>query len=369
MNTLIPIEYYTTTYFNVLLLILIIIFYQSQRYTLSSSQNLQFKSLIGLFLLCFSILYMGLRPISGYYFGDMGRYGRLFQEYKFGGEVEVQKDYFFYAFMKLCSKFLTAGQFFVLCALIYIYPVYFISKRFFKIYWPYAFFILIGSFSFWTYGTNGIRNGLATALFLIGLGMGNKNKTTFFLILSTLFHQSMLLPVIAYYLAGVFQDKKIEWFIYGWFLCIIISLVSGTFWLDLFSSLSEISDARIGMYTGGFNQESEGVVLKVGFRWDFIFYSAIGVVAGWFYMVRKNFHDLFYKRLLQVYLMVNGFWILIIRVNYSNRFAYLSWFLLGLIVIYPLLRVKIISTQHRKIGVVTFFYFMFTYVLNVIFFS
>lgn len=50
----------------------------------------------------------------------------------------------------------------------------------------------------------------------------------------------------------------------------------------------------------------------------------------------------------------------------DNRFAYLSWFMLGLIIVYPLLRRKIIVNQHKKIGLILLIYFGFTFLMNVV---
>ena len=36
-----------------------------------------------------------------------------------------------------------------------------------------------------------------------------------------------------------------------------------------------------------------------------------------------------------IYLTANAFWILVIRSSFSNRFAYLSWFLMAIIIFYP----------------------------------
>ena len=102
------------------------------------------------------------------------------------------------------------------------------------------------------------------------------------------------------------------------------------------------------------------------FRWDFLLYSATGVYAGWYYIIKKNFDDTFYIRLFNIYLIANAFWVLVIRANFSNRFAYLSWFMLGVIIIYPLLKQNFLSNQHRVIGGVLIIYFAFTYLMNVI---
>ncbi|MBA4135207.1 MAG: hypothetical protein C0525_10825, partial [Flavobacterium sp.] len=103
----------------------------------------------------------------------------------------------------------------------------------------------------------------------------------------------------------------------------------------------------------------------VGFRWDFLLYSISGVFTGLYFIFKKEFEDEFYKRLINLYLMTNAFWILVIRANFSNRFAYLSWFLLGVVIIYPFLKRVFFKEQHQIIGKIILAYFLFTYVLMI----
>ena len=50
------------------------------------------------------------------------------------------------------------------------------------------------------YGTNGIRNGMATSLFVLGVSYLEKNKMLmcFFLVLAISFHQTIALPLLAF---------------------------------------------------------------------------------------------------------------------------------------------------------------------------
>lgn len=46
-----------------------------------------------------------------------------------------------------------------------------------------------------------------------------------------------------------------------------------------------------------------------------------------------------------MYLLTNTFWILIIRANFSDRFAYLSWFIYSVILLYPLVTRPVVRRQ------------------------
>ena len=52
---------------------------------------------------------------------------------------------------------------------------------------------------------------------------------------------------------------------------------------------------------------------------------------------------------------------MVIRSSFSNRFAYLSWFIYPVVMAYPLLRMNIWKDQDRKTALILFFYSGFTF--------
>jgi hypothetical protein len=60
-------------------------------------------------------------------------------------------------------------------------------------------------------------------------------------------------------------------------------------------------------------------------------------------------------------MIANTFWILVIRANFSNRFAYLSWFLMAIVIAYPLLKVKFWDDHYKNVGRIFLAYYLFTY--------
>jgi len=297
---------------------------------------------------------MGLRPISGVFI-DMTTYYHSFMQYAGGAPAKTTHDVFFNKFMKYCSGIMSANAFFFLCASFYTLPVYLISKKWFKQYWYYAFLMLVGSFSFWSYGTNGIRNGIATAFFLMALSRERKLSQVVWLYLAINFHGSMMLPSAAFIATWFYNQNK--YYFYFWLLCIPLSLVMGGFWENLFAGM--VDDDRSSYLTAG-NVNNDNFS-STGFRWDFLVYSATGVYAGWYYIYKKKLQDPLYLKLFNIYLAANGFWILVIRANFSNRFAYLSWFLLALVICYPWLKYSFEKEQLKKLGWIILAYFGFTY--------
>ncbi|WP_299311836.1 EpsG family protein [uncultured Aquimarina sp.] len=359
MNTLVPLEYYFPLYINIFLILVLFTLLHTMLLEINDSKNIVFINFAGIILVTFLILYLGLRPVSGKYFGDMRTYTKYFKWYQSGGAILGSKDVFFHIYMKSLSYIVSAPVFFTVCVAIYIIPLAKISRTLFKEYWYYSFLMFAVSFSFYTYGVNGIRNGAATSLFLLGLSFHRKKVIMgLFFLVSVSFHKTMFLPIIAYTVTHFYNNPKT--FLKGWLLCIPMSLVMGGLWISIFSSLG-FADDRLSGYL---NAEVDAAAFaSTGFRWDFLFHSAFAVFAGWYFIYKKNFEDKFYFQLLNTYLICNGFWILVIKANYSNRFAYLSWFMMGLVIIYPFLKKQMFRNQHFMIGKVILIYFSFTYMM------
>lgn len=357
MFEFIPLEYYTKTFYYVTLLLVLISFFAMQKNNKNNnSTTFNFVLMIGL------IIYIGFRPISGGMFGDMKTYANYFEAYASGYIGKFDQDPGFDWFMRKSAAFLNLDLFFLVVAFIYVYAHYWASKRFFSNYWYYAFLIFVGSFSFWSYGTNGLRNGLAAAFLILAFSFDRKKVIAIVLALVAVsFHKSMLLPVAAYFLTYLNNNSK--YYLLVWLVCIPISLAAGGAFELFFASLG-FDDSRLSYLTDGNVNDDE--FSSAGFRWDFLVYSATAVAAGFYFVIKKQFKDVLYQRLFNVYLLSNAFWILVIRANFSNRFAYLSWFMMGLIIIYPFLKGNFIKNQPKVLGWVLLFYFLFTFILNVI---
>ena len=175
------------------------------------------------------------------------------------------------------------------------------------------------------------------------------------------FHKSIVLPTLGFAVAQFFNKPKVM--IVFWLLCIPLSLVAGDF-LEIFCANLGFEDDRINYLTQG-NVNNDNFS-SVGFRWDFLIYSSSGVLVGWYFIFKKKFYDKIYFYLYNTYVFANAFWILVIRANFSNRFAYLSWFMLALVIIYPFLKDNSMKIQPRALGWMLLVYFSFTFFMNVI---
>lgn len=362
MFDLIPVENYSYFYYNILLVVVVLSFAHSFVFRLDDPKSYNNLKIVGFVLMIIIIIYMGLRPISGRYFGDMGRYARSFDSFERGENVLIGDDILFAYFTKFCAMIMSVGTYFLLCAFLYVFPLYLVSVKFFKKYWYYSFLMLVISFTFWGAGVNGMRNGLATSFFLLAISRKNNLNIYLWFLIAILIHKSVIIPFAAYILTTNYKNTKL--YIWIWIIAIPLSLAIGSLFEQFFLAVGFGEEERLQGYL---TELDEGVAnSKSGFRWDFLLYSATGVFAAYMYILKKKFDDPVYIQMVNIYLIVNTFWILLIRANFSNRFAYLSWFMLAIIIIYPLLKVQFLKAQHRLIGKIIVFYFFFTYILNVI---
>ncbi len=356
---LIPISSYVPFFFHFMMFMVVVTLYYGLVYDMYTQISRTFAISVGWFLLFFITLYMGLRPVSDIYFGDMGIYQKIFLEAQRGLEVRVEKDFLFNYFMLFCTKIMSAQMFFLLVDILYIIPMFLFARKYSTGYWYYVFLLFLTSFSFWTYGTNGIRNGIATSLFILALYFYERKILMYGIMALALgFHNSLMIPIAAYFVAALWKNPKV--YLYIWLTAIPLSLLFGNQWEALFMSLG-FEDQRVTGYLSGVD-ESEGFRFT-GFRWDFVFYSGFAIFAGYYFIFKKKITDKFYIHLFGIYVVANAFWILVIRANFSNRFAYLSWFLMAPVIAYPMLKYKMWPDQHKILTIVIFFYYMFTYLL------
>lgn len=356
---MIPLPLYTPIYFNFLLLIVLV----STIRLVSDNEILSVISksdLSALTLFSFVILYLGLRPISGYYFGDMLTYANYFINYAEGGEIESSRDWLWHKYMQISSRYISVTMFFLLTSFLYTYPLYKASSNWVQSNKYYLLLAFIISFSFWAYGTNGLRNGVATSIFILGLSYYyNRKLLAYTLLLTSYFiHGSMIIPLLALLVTFFVKDHK--YFFLGWLAAIPLSLLLGSFWENLIISIG-FGDERMYYLTDTTYADSFS---SIGFRWDFLLYSSSAVYAGYYFVVKRGFRDMIYNQILNIYLATNTLWVLVIRASFSNRVAYLSWFLMAVVIFYPLLKQKFFDNQQQRLAYLLLGYFAFTYLMN-----
>lgn len=364
MFDFIPLENYAYIHYNIILLFIFLTIFHTTLYTGFTEETFKFNKIFEFILFGYILLFMGLRPVS-WYFGDMWNYSKTFDYFSIGWNVEITKDFIFYSIMNFFVEIESKTSFFFFIAFLYLLSIFIASKRLFENYSFFAFLILVSSFEFWSYGTNGIRNGLATSLIILAFTFMNKKWIMYLLfILAFSIHSSVLIPIGAYFVTILFKDKE-KFYFKVWFICIFLSFFIGNQIENLITSLGILRDDVVNTY---FNNKElyASSFSQTGFRWDFLIYSSLPVIISYYFIFKKDFKDEYYQRITNIYLVSNSVWILVIQASFSNRFAYLSWFMMGLVVIYPFLKQVFFNNQFKIIGFVILGYFSFTYLMNFI---
>ncbi|MDR1895908.1 MAG: EpsG family protein [Prevotellaceae bacterium] len=353
-------ENYQPIYWNLFLMVTLGMIIHTQSHTGSELKVAKFNKTSALLTFFLVTVFIGLRPISGTYFGDMATYAREYAKYMDGETIEVDKDVLFSTYMKACSSVMDVNAWFLLSAFIYISCLYWACKRMFPDYVFIAFLMCITAFSFWGYAVNGIRNGMATSILVLAISFYDRKLIAILLcVLASGIHKSTILPVGALVLAWFYPNTRL--YMYSWLACIVLSNLFGGFWENLFSNLGLTEDDRFSSYLT--STENADEFSATGFRWDFLLYSSAPIAMGYYVVVKKGLKEKLYLLILNTYVIANAFWILVIRANFSNRFAYLSWFLYPVILIYPAIKFDLWKKPYAKTGIIIFLHFAFTYIM------
>lgn len=332
---------------------------------LSSSDN-RFQThrntmLFPLLLSTVLIFWLGGRPLSGAAFGDTANYAIIYSVVQ-SGPVSLDINFageWLWGFIMLGCKNLGLGVhgFFTVIEAGYILSALFAARRFTPRNPLVCLLFMLTSLMFLSFGTNGIRNGLACNIMLLAMSLifDNRYFVGGLLCIAALgIHRSVMLPICGM-LAGMFVIRNVKYAIYIWLASIAVSLAVGNSIMEFFVSLGV--DERMSAYN---SSDYEGSFSKTGFRWDFLLYSAMPIVMGWYVCIKKKIRDDWYRTLCVTYCLCNAFWVLVIRAAFSNRFAYLSWFMYPVIIAYPLLNLPVWRDQDRNTAIILAAYCGFT---------
>lgn len=239
---------------------------------------------------------------------------------------------------------------FVVTALIYCLSYLYVGKRFVdNKYGGYFVLLAVGCLCFDSYGNNVIRQGVALACLLYAFSSKNRIISIFFCVLAVSFHKSTAIPLLAYIISGF--THKTKWFEWLWLMCLALSIVNINL-TPFFESLGFI-DNRVSQYI----VEERSGYYGAGFRIDFILYSVAPILFVKYYFTKIPTIAPIYYKVYSSYLLVNALWLLVIRMDYTDRFAYLSWFMIPFLITYPCLNYNEKLRNPSKILLLSFVIF------------
>lgn len=349
-----------------------------------------------LIMISILIIVIGLRPVNRA-FGDTVNYARSYASISpVFNEIDWSKEWLYAIICKWCKSMgFSVNVYFLVIAIGYFGLMFGAYK---KALWENAWFAMLfalTAFSTLSYGVNGLRNGLACSFITLAIIFAAKDKNYIiagllcFLALGI--HKSTMLPTAAM-VGALFFIRKPKIALLFWLMSIPVSLVAGGPLSNILMSMG--FDDRADQYMSGHGIEAGVSVGKTGFRWDFLLYSAMPVWLIWTIQKKLEQKRLemgiektpeeeesgvygagiladaqsmrVYNVLAVIYLLANAFWVIVIKANFSNRFAYLSWFLYPLVIAYPVIRLHIWEDQDKKAGQILIAHAGFTIIMHML---
>lgn len=318
-----------------------------------------------LILLSFIVFFLATRPINRI-FGDTTSYAEMYYsklDNPFFFDIDAENLIFDNLFFSFSSIGLPISLFFGLIAFIYFGGMLQVCRQMFPRNTFMAFLVCLAAFSTFSYGVNGIKAGAATSIFLLAIAYKNNKILSIILALVSYgFHHSMIIPVGAYVLLSFVQNTSL--YLVFWSFCLFCSIFHISFFQVLFAGFADEKGAEYLLP----DRQSESAYIT-GFRLDFIIYSAVPVYLGYIMKYKKRYVSEFYYYLLNFYLITNGIWMLCMYASYTNRIAYLSWFIYPVLLIYPYLSNEKYAYSYKEFHNIVFGHLGFTLFMDFIFYN
>lgn len=317
-------------------------------------------------------IFLGLRPVD-LAFVDTQLYADMYNIIDEYEEIRWDNNWMWHGIIVFCKSLgFNVNQYFLLIESFYIGSLFLVCLKLTRHNFWLAVLFFFSSFSFYSYGVNGLRNGMACHIVLLAIVLlANKERiwipiSLLLFVFGYTIHKSILLPFICLLASLYIKDTRNTIAIWG--ISILISLIIGNAFGDLIQSLGLFED-KLSYFNDVEESNLKERFSQTGFRFDFLLYSAMPVLMIWYITIKRNFKDSVFTILANTYLLANSFWILVIRATFSNRFAYLSWFIYPIIIFYPLIRMNLWENQDRKSALILFFYSGFTFFMEFIYYG
>ena len=303
----------------------------------------------GLLIMLLGWYYIGTRPIDKV--GDSELYSTIYNLVAFNKWTDFKStpsEWFWSSVEWSCLRAgITASGWFMVVAAFYFIGHAIAISRWLPRNFTFGVIFVVSAISFGAYSYNGLRQGMAAALCLAGLSLlpvEDKRNIKMLIIGGLLLfcgassHTSMIMfglcAAVAYFCPGMRKAYVV------WGVCLLLSPIATSFSTQLGALF--ISVGRFSTYSA---LEATTAYANLGWRWDFIIYSALPVLVAWYITERRRIEDKTYMLIASTYLYANAGWLLVNSIAYSNRFAYISWCLYPFVLCYPLLRMRLCKKQ------------------------
>lgn len=297
-------------------------------------------------------LFFGLRPpVLSYALGDTYTYLGSYNAALAGRDLfaDAENEYIWAFIEQTCANlgFSANGWFTVIAAIYLGFNIWGVRRVFYgQEYFALLFYIVF--FLFYSGGTNGIRNADAYSIVFFAISLFTQPCRRNYILAAILcliafyIHTSVMIT-IAGLIGALFLVKTTNKALLVWFAAILIALIGGNYLAEFATNYFALEDERLSSYLEGGKDVEELAkgFSHVGFRWDFLLFSAPPIAIGWYVTEVKKVKDRMFQLLLNTYILANAIWIIFIYAAFSNRFAMLSWCIYPYVLCYPFLKMNI----------------------------
>lgn len=296
--------------------------------------------IVGWIIVVVSAFYIGNREIE---IGiDTRQYNSNFRFFELNSWSDWDKitDFGFYYFMWICAKLFPWNIFLILSALVYIGGAYIGMKGLFGKFSLFSLLVFVISPNFFQFSINVMRNGFAASIFILSFFYYQRPKIMYSIMtFACLCHISMILPFLFFILTRNILTIRATFILW---LCSLFLQICG-FSVGSIAQFFMTADLYDGYISGQMDQEVQS--------WSsFFLYGMSPVMVAIYFIWLKNYRDRFYIHLLNVFLIAQSIYIQVMNVEFALRFAYLSTFLMPVLLLYPLLKKRYWNYQYLCIS-------------------
>lgn len=309
-------------------------------------------------------IFIGLRPPE-YGFGDTVGIWKMFQFYINKTFVFDLSGNFIFDNLLLYLASINADWLFFTLIISFVYFIsrYISCKKLFPNNAYTAFIVFLGAFLTYASAINGFKAGAAASLFCCAIAWReNKFVTLLFLLLSWGFHHAMHICIIVFIFAYFYKNTK--HYMLFWLFALVMAIGHVTYFQTWFAGFTDEGGVRYLLT----DDENNG--WYTGMRYDFVAYSFMPILLVYYVKYKKNYKNVMYDFISNIYIILNAIWLLCMYANFTNRIAALSWALYPLVLVYPFLQTEEITgvNKNRMLSNILLAHLGFTLIMNIFYY-
>lgn len=314
-------------------------------------------------------LFIGFRPVHMVFADTIGiaQYYQSVLNSNFEFRSDVENLLFDNVLLWMASEGFGVSAFFLICSFTYFIVRWWSCKKMFPQNTWIAYLIFLGAFITYTSSVNGFKAGMAASLFCCAIACKRDIpkrwwRPAFFLALSFGVHHSMHVCIAGYLVCLLYKNTKV--YLAFWIFALACAVLHVSYFQMIFAGMTDEKGAAY------LNTDGDALWLT-GMRYDFVLYSAMPILLGWYIMFKRKIQIDGYNFILNLFLLMNGMWLLCMYANFTNRIAALSWFMYPIVICYPFLKGYNMQklTNNLSIAKIMFYQLGFTLFMEIIYYG